>query len=461
MANRGRTSGLGPHIPPELAESSLRPGVHTLSEKPPAPQALRQVGLICADQAQSRLEKDSRMTVLFGRQVPQPTVHYEAHSHEALKEMTDLADPGGVQYTAEEWRELAAKLTHAGDLLSQAVLGSEEEWTGQAGDAMRDTLRKVAEWSSNTAHDFKVASSAITAQCEAADRARFTMPDPVPYDPGRMLSEAMPNPIKLAALAVEIPQRYEEHRAAHAVAVQVVAERDAAMAEAAASVPPFTPPPTRIIIEPPPGTGEEEEPDPNDEDDSKITERRGSHDPARRHVSDEARESREFLPVRERLDPFEPPVTRESLEPGADDGTERGLDGRDITSPGGYVAPDGGTGSSSSGRLTPAPSGSGAGPGAGIVPGVAGSGGGFRSGESLSAGRPGAGAGGSGTGRLGRGAAAAGSSGRAGTGSMGSGGSRAQGEEDTEHERPAYLQEADPDSLFGTDETTAPPVIGA
>ena len=29
-----------------------------------------------------------------------------------------------------------------------------------------------------------------------------------------------------------------------------------------------------------------------------------------------------------------------------------------------------------------------------------------------------------------------------------------------EHQRPSYLVEADPDSLFGTDEMTAPPVIG-
>lgn len=40
---------------------------------------------------------------------------------------------------------------------------------------------------------------------------------------------------------------------------------------------------------------------------------------------------------------------------------------------------------------------------------------------------------------------------------MGSGGRR---EEDKEHKSAQYLQEADPDALFGTDEMTAPPVIG-
>ncbi|HEV2780300.1 MAG TPA: hypothetical protein VGX25_12985, partial [Actinophytocola sp.] len=40
-------------------------------------------------------------------------------------------------------------------------------------------------------------------------------------------------------------------------------------------------------------------------------------------------------------------------------------------------------------------------------------------------------------------------------------GARGGGDGDTEHERPAYLQEPDPESLFGTDELCAPPVIGA
>ena len=32
-------------------------------------------------------------------------------------------------------------------------------------------------------------------------------------------------------------------------------------------------------------------------------------------------------------------------------------------------------------------------------------------------------------------------------------------DEDAEHERPSFLQEDDPEDIFGTDEVTAPPVI--
>ncbi|UIJ58591.1 PPE domain-containing protein [Amycolatopsis acidiphila] len=43
---------------------------------------------------------------------------------------------------------------------------------------------------------------------------------------------------------------------------------------------------------------------------------------------------------------------------------------------------------------------------------------------------------------------------------MGAAGQRGRGEEDEEHQRPDYLIEPDPDSIFGSDVRTTPPVIG-
>jgi hypothetical protein len=39
-------------------------------------------------------------------------------------------------------------------------------------------------------------------------------------------------------------------------------------------------------------------------------------------------------------------------------------------------------------------------------------------------------------------------------------GQRGEGDEDDEHQRASYLVEGDPDAVFGTDQMTAPPVIG-
>jgi hypothetical protein len=58
-------------------------------------------------------------------------------------------------------------------------------------------------------------------------------------------------------------------------------------------------------------------------------------------------------------------------------------------------------------------------------------------------------------------AAAGRSTARSATGTpMGAAGQRGRGEDDGEHQRPDYLIEPDPDSIFGSDVRTTPPVIG-
>lgn len=131
---------------------------------------------------------------------------------------------------------------------------------------------------------------------------------------------------------------------------------------------------------------------------------------------------------------------------------------------------------------TGAPSGFGPGGGPGGLPGGggnvpgAGSGGfgaGFGSfGSQGGAGAPGAGAGsGSGPGSGGQSGRpmtpgsgmGSGGAGRPGGGGRGMGGAprgKGEDEEDKEHGRPSYLVEGDPESTFGNDQLTAPPVIG-
>jgi hypothetical protein len=116
--------------------------------------------------------------------------------------------------------------------------------------------------------------------------------------------------------------------------------------------------------------------------------------------------------------------------------------------------------------------GAGRGFGGGRVPGASGGfgSGGFGPGGSGGAGGPGGAGRGGGVGGMGPGGALAaegaalrggGAAGRGGVGGgMVPGGKRGEDEEDDEHQRASYLVEGDPDAVFGTDEATAPPVIG-
>lgn len=92
--------------------------------------------------------------------------------------------------------------------------------------------------------------------------------------------------------------------------------------------------------------------------------------------------------------------------------------------------------------------------------GASAAGAGSRSAASEAAGgRAGAGMGAAEERAMGRGGAG-GRGGVGGRGMMGGGRGAGRGGEDDEHKTPSYLQEPDPDEIFGTDEKTAPPVIG-
>jgi hypothetical protein len=117
----------------------------------------------------------------------------------------------------------------------------------------------------------------------------------------------------------------------------------------------------------------------------------------------------------------------------------------------------GGSGAGGSG------SGSGLGGARGFGPGGTGAGG--DSSSSAGGARSAAGAAAAEESAMGRGVAGArgigGEPGSGGAPGGGMGGGRGQrGKDDEEHKRASFLVEADPDSIFGTDERTAPPVIG-
>lgn len=134
---------------------------------------------------------------------------------------------------------------------------------------------------------------------------------------------------------------------------------------------------------------------------------------------------------------------------GGGDGTGRST-GRGFGPGGGRGFGPGGSGMGGPGGGGPGGSGAG-GPGAA---GRGGMGSGFGPGGAAAAGE-GSAARGGGFGPAG----AAGGRGGMG-GGMGAGGRRGEGEDDAEHERPSFLVEPDPHDTFGTDEVTAPPVIG-
>jgi hypothetical protein len=181
----------------------------------------------------------------MSRDVPTPDLNPAAQSHEVLKAMTDAADPAGAQAVADGWAELAAGFDESANLFEQAMRDSADGWSGDAAEGMRAKLATIAEWSKETAASYRAASNAIGEQSTAANSAKANMPEPVPYDPGQMIRDAVNSGSisQLAALPHQMYAQKQKHDAAHDRAAEVVANRDTSFAQAAAAVPVFVPPP--------------------------------------------------------------------------------------------------------------------------------------------------------------------------------------------------------------------------
>ncbi|HJQ48844.1 MAG TPA: PE-PGRS family protein [Amycolatopsis sp.] len=178
-------------------------------------------------------------------QAPEPVRRYESCTHEAMAaEVAAGNDPAAAGQIGEQWAAMGERLRESVRVLTAMSDRSREAWEGAAGDAVRDTLSKAAGWSEQATEVSYGLSDAVAQQAGIAARARAEMPPPVPFDPARMITDAIGSG-KLMAL-VDLPDalaaRRDEADFARRKAIDVMNARDAAL-RAAVPARSFDPPP--------------------------------------------------------------------------------------------------------------------------------------------------------------------------------------------------------------------------
>lgn len=169
---------------------------------------------------------------LAGRAIPVAATRYEAYSHQALAAEVEAGnDPETAGGIGAAWDALARRMHDATSELAGLVGSSEENWRGEAGDALRGVLAKASGWLNWSADLSAALGQAVSGQAEVAARARADMPPPVDFDPGSMIRGAAAggNLLALAALADEMEARRAEAEEARRKAVDVMNTRDAAL----------------------------------------------------------------------------------------------------------------------------------------------------------------------------------------------------------------------------------------
>ncbi|MEV7043829.1 hypothetical protein [Amycolatopsis sp. NPDC051061] len=359
--------------------------------------------------------------------------------------------------------------------MNTAVNASKGTWEGTAATNAQQYFTSLGTWSDANSQNAKLASETIYDQGQAASTAKNSMPAPIPFSWGdEFKSWATSNPFSLPDNVDKSLQKQKDSQAAHDEAAGVMSAYDKNLYQAASKQPAFAPPPSFSTGG---GTG-----DPNGTGDKNGINTPSSVDVPGSNTGTNPGGGTNFttgnIPG--------PDITPHISGPGSTTGA--GLLPAGTTTPSGFTPGSVPGGSASNPNqsfggmppMSPMPMGGGMNFGGdeaynSKVGGGRGAGGGFGPGGSGGAGSSTGAGSASGAARpggigaaeaaAGRGMGGLGSGGAGGRGSgMGGGGmgrgQKGEGDEDTEHSRPTYLVEGDPDEVFGTDLRTAPPVIG-
>lgn len=181
--------------------------------------------------------------------------NYLAFDHPTLKSyVTDQMDPAMADEAGAVYTDYGNFLNEMAADLEQATGLTASEWQGEAGAAMRAKMGTIAGWMSQTGQAGQAAGNGLGQQAMAADQARASMPEPVEYNPWAMLRDAAlsPNPIDIITVGPEIINKRQEANEAHQRAAQVATTMDGGYREADAAMPMFAPAPELADV-PPPG----------------------------------------------------------------------------------------------------------------------------------------------------------------------------------------------------------------
>lgn len=432
-----------------------------------------------------REQISSYRDVEYREGVPASDFNYLSYDHAELKSYVEPINAADITAYSDTYHDLHKLLQRLSEDLREAVTKSQSGWEGEAADSAHGYFTSLADWSESNSQNAHIASDIIAAESSAASTAKNSMPEPIPFNLEKEMEGWGANPFTAHEQISQAIDKMEESRAEHEKAVQVMTQYDADLQEAGNKQPVFAEPPSfgggggdgrggpSGVIRVPEVSG-----------DTSASGFAGGV-PGGAGSPSPGGGGGGFAP------PSSPPPPG-GVGPSTGAGVVPAVTRPSGLNPGGMTRPPSGGGRNPN-RAGFGPGGVGAVPAAGFAPGggfgPGGGGGGYGGGRIPGAGFGPGGAGGAGAGAgagagsgaatgakpmggpgaAGPGAAAAAGAGAAGRGGMGAApmgagagaGKGGQGGEDNEHQRPTYLVEADPDDVFGTDQRTAPPVIGA
>lgn len=391
------------------------------------------------------------------------TPNWAGMDSEALyRAATANNNPSTADVLGRSFNEGGNRLADSANRLLGAVDKLRSAWTGNSAETAQQALTLVARSAGQAGATAQYMGTAMAQQAAIAEEVR-KLPQPVEFDKGAAMREAMASPDPAAALA-DLQVKEEQAESVRREQISYLTAYTNSMRQIDARTPSFVPPTEpgidggggggapntggRVSYPGGGGGGDDQSTAPGTPHPGYVGVAPGAGGAEAGLSGDESTgESGPIAP----LPGFTPGTGTAGYTPTAGPAPVTGVPATPGLAPGGAPAAGAGGFGNAFGAFGPT----------GVPPAGA-SGSGAASGGSPSSGSGSGQAGARGGGVTPTGSAAAGSTaaGARGAGGMAPGSGRSRKEDDSEHGRAEYLVEGDPDSVFGSDKATAPPVIG-
>ncbi|GAA3536766.1 hypothetical protein GCM10022222_20620 [Amycolatopsis ultiminotia] len=184
------------------------------------------------------------------QQVPQHELapsdaDYLGHDHQQLKAFVETnLDVEQVSSVSQAYTELQKAFEDFATQLGDAVRKAKGAWDGEAAVGAQAYFSNLGEWAEVNAQNAKLAAQTIEEQATAAQTAKNTMPDAVPFDWSDEFDKwTQAGPLDLGDSVGSTLQKQDQSQTAHEQAAETMSNYDASLHQAASKQPTFAEPP--------------------------------------------------------------------------------------------------------------------------------------------------------------------------------------------------------------------------
>ncbi|MEB3368024.1 PPE domain-containing protein [Saccharopolyspora mangrovi] len=179
------------------------------------------------------------------------TQNWASRSHRELYDAVHIAnDPGRVGQLAEEWTKLGREMAEAADRMSEQLRATEAGWQGEAADAARKAIQKLADWSRDSGESAGALADRVAEQGRIMETAKAEMPEPVKGAENlhaRAATTFASGDLESFAKAMDdLHANQERSSSAHEQAVRVMTRMEESSRDVDGDTPRFTPPPDPV-----------------------------------------------------------------------------------------------------------------------------------------------------------------------------------------------------------------------